>query len=88
MRRTNDFRSKNWRESRRPPITRDVQTLVRSLILLAALALPADALAADAIIVKRAPGLDRDERLAVRADAGVKLSDTLTLPDTEVVVPR
>ena len=59
-----------------------------SLALLAALALPANAMAADAIIVKRAPGLDRAERLAVRADAQVKLSDTLTLPDTEVVVPR
>ncbi len=59
-----------------------------SLALFAALALPANALAADAIIVKRAPGLDRDERLAVRADADVKLTDRLTLPDTEVVVPR
>ena len=45
-------------------------------------------MAADSIIVKRAPGLDRDERLAVRADADVKLTDMLTLPDTEVVVPR
>ncbi len=59
-----------------------------SLALFAAVALPANAMAADAIIVRRAPGLDRDERLAVRADADVKLTDMLTLPDTEVVVPR
>jgi subtilisin family serine protease len=85
---TNDFCAKNLRLARGRSITRDVKTLVRSLILVAALALPADAVAADAIIVKRAPGLDREERLAVRADADVRLTDMLTLPDTEVVVPR
>ncbi len=65
------------------------EVLIRSLLvaLVAVCALPATA-AADAIIVKRAPGLDRGERLAVRADADVRLSDILTLPDTEVVVPR
>ena len=86
----NDARGRNWRELRRRSITRSMPLVARSLslALLAALALPANAMAADAIIVKRAPGLDRAERLAVRADAEVKLSDMLTLPDTEVVVPR
>ena len=82
---TNDFAPRNWRELRQRSITPAVKTL---LIMLATLALPANAMASDAIIVKRAPGLDRDERLAVRADADVKLTDMLTLPDTEVVVPR
>ena len=58
------------------------------LALFAALALPANALAADAIIVKRAPGLDRAERLAVRKDADVTLGRCCTLPNTEVVAPR
>ena len=56
------------------------------LTLLAAIAFPAAARADDAIIVKRAPGLDQAERAAVRADAGVTLDEPLTLPDTEVVV--
>ena len=90
MGRTNDFRSENWREARRA-VDHPGQWHGRPhshLALFAAVALPANAMAADAIIVKRAPGLDRDERLAVRADADVKLTDMLTLPDTEVVVPR
>jgi subtilisin family serine protease len=37
------------------------------------------------IVVERRPGLDRDARADLRADAGVRLEDTLTLPDTEVV---
>ena len=86
---TNDFAARNWRELRQRSITPAGSGRPHlSLALLAALALPANAMAADAIIVKRAPGLDRDERLAVRADADVKLTDMLTLPDTEVVVPR
>jgi subtilisin family serine protease len=52
--------------------------------LLAALALPAGASAQD-IIVKRVPGLDREQRLDVRQDAGVTLDEALTLPDTERV---
>ena len=56
-----------------------------SLALAASLAVPASAAAQTGIVVKRAPGLDRAERLAVRADADVKLVDTLSLPNTEVV---
>ena len=50
--------------------------------LVAALAFPATASAQD-IIVKRAPGLDREQRLDVRQDAGVTLEQTLGLPDTD-----
>ena len=57
-------------------------------ILLGALACPAVAQADDAIIVQRAPGLDRAERADVRSDAGVQLVETLSIPDTEVVTPR
>ena len=52
----------------------------------AAIAFPAAARADDAIIVKRVAGLDRAERAAVRADADVKLDETLSLANTEVVV--
>jgi subtilisin family serine protease len=55
-----------------------------ALVVLALAALPTRAYAAD-IIVKREPGLARAERAEVRRDAGVKLVDVLTLPDTEVV---
>ncbi len=51
---------------------------------LAATALPAQAGAAT-IIVKRAPGLDRAERLAVRRDADVDFKAALKLSDTELV---
>jgi subtilisin family serine protease len=61
-----------------------VRRISLSLALVASLAVPATA-AADDIVVKRVPGLDRSERLAVRQDAGVKLVDRLTLPNTEVV---
>src|SRR3954467_13844345 len=37
------------------------------------------------IVVERRSGLDRDDRAQLRADAGVRLEDTLTLPNTEVV---
>src|SRR5262249_25574572 len=57
------------------------------LVVFAFGALPACAQAQD-IIVKRAPGLTGKERADVRKDAGVKLVDTLSLPDTEVVRPR
>ena len=57
-------------------------------MLVAALAFPAAASADDAIIVKRVAGLDRAERAAVRDDADVKLDETLTLPNTEVVSPQ
>ncbi|MDA0168187.1 S8 family serine peptidase [Solirubrobacter taibaiensis] len=57
-------------------------------ILLGAFACPAVAQADDAIIVQRVPGLDGAQRADVRSDAGVKLVDTLSLPDTEVVTPR
>lgn len=53
--------------------------------VLISLAFPAAASADDAIIVKRVDGLDRAERAAVRADAGVKLVETLPLENTEVV---
>ncbi len=56
------------------------------LVVLAFVALPARAQAQD-IIVKRAPGLSSRERSDLRKDAGVKLVDTLALPDTEVVRP-
>ncbi|WP_051324443.1 S8 family serine peptidase [Candidatus Solirubrobacter pratensis] len=55
-----------------------------ALVVLALASLPAQASAAD-IIVRRDAGLDRSERADIRRDAGVKLVDTLTLPDTEVV---
>jgi thermitase len=53
--------------------------------LLAALAFPAAASADESIIVKRVPGLDASERSAVREDAGVRLDETTTLANTEVV---
>jgi thermitase len=56
------------------------------LVVLAFVALPATAQAQE-IIVKRAPGLSSRERSDLRKDAGVKLVDTLALPDTEVVRP-
>jgi thermitase len=55
-------------------------------VILGALVCPGAAQAD--IIVKRAPGLDRAERAAVRSDAGVRLVDTLTLQDTEIVTAR
>jgi thermitase len=56
-----------------------------ALFLLAlGLVLP-QAAAADTIIVKRAPGLDAAERADVRADADVKLVETLALPRAELV---
>jgi subtilisin family serine protease len=49
-------------------------------------AVPASARAAEGdIIVQRAPGLDGAERQALRADAGVKLVETLPLERTELV---
>jgi len=57
------------------------------LVVLALAVFPASASAQD-IIVKRAPGLSSKERAGVRRDAGVKLVDTLSLPDTEVVRPK
>src|SRR4051794_1308765 len=57
-----------------------------ALVVLAFVALPASAQAQE-IIVKRAPGLNSRERSDLRKDAGVKLVDTLALPDTEVVRP-
>jgi thermitase len=62
-----------------------VRRLTLTLTLAASLALPASASAQDEIVVKRVPGLDRAERLAVRQDADVKLVDALTIPDAEVV---
>src|ERR671933_406565 len=37
------------------------------------------------IVVKRRPGLDRDDRAELRADAGVRLEAALPMADTEVV---
>src|SRR4051812_81383 len=37
------------------------------------------------IVVERRPGLDRDDRAQLRADADVRLEQTLTLPETELV---
>ena len=55
--------------------------------MLAALLVPEGAAAdpATRIIVKREPGLTAAERADIRADAGVRLVDTLRLPRTEVV---
>jgi subtilisin family serine protease len=52
-----------------------------------ALLAPASASAADTtrIILKREPGLNARERADIRADAGVRLVDTLSPPRTEVV---
>src|SRR4051794_2491862 len=63
----------------------EVRRLTLTLTLAASLALPAAASAQDEIVVKRVPGLDRAERLAVRQDADVRLVDALTIPDAEVV---
>ncbi len=54
------------------------------LVVLAIAALPARA-QAENIIVRRAPGLARSERADLRRDARVKLVDSLSLPDTELV---
>jgi thermitase len=56
-------------------------------VLMVALLAPASASAAAStrIIVKREPGLSSAERADIRADAGVRLVDTLSLPRTEVV---
>src|SRR4051812_19435733 len=61
---------------------------MRSLVMAAAFffAVPAAAQAAEGdIIVQRAPGLDGAERQALRADAGVKLVETLPIERTELV---
>ena len=63
---------------------------IRSLpfaLVLIALLVPEGAAAESAtrIIVKREPGLTAAERADVRADAGVRLVETLRLPRTEVV---
>ena len=77
-------------------VTRTLALLAAATALVAA---PASARAADGpadpaaleragvqnIVVERRPGLDSDDRAALRADAGVRLERTLTLPDTEVV---
>ncbi len=47
-------------------------------------ALPSAAGAAE-IVLKRDPGLSSAERADIRADAGVKLAETLPVPDAEVV---
>jgi thermitase len=57
------------------------------LVVLVAAVFPARAQAQN-IIVKRAPGLSSAERADVRKDARVKLVDTLSLPNTEVVRPK
>jgi subtilisin family serine protease len=56
-------------------------------LLLTALLVPEGAAAEPAtrIIVKREPGLTAAERADLRADAGVRLVETLSLPRTEVV---
>jgi thermitase len=79
-------------------VTRSLALLVTATALVAA---PASALAAGAsdpadpaalerdgvtgIVVERRPGLDRDDRVELRADAGVRFEQALTLPETEVV---
>src|SRR3954471_7337435 len=56
-------------------------------LLMVAVLVPARASAAETtrIIVKRDPGLTTAEQRDIRADAGVRLVDTLSLPRTEVV---
>jgi subtilisin family serine protease len=63
-----------------------IRSLLLALVLIALLG-PESAAAESAtrIIVKRAPGLTAAERTDVRADAGVRLVETLSLPRTEVV---
>jgi subtilisin family serine protease len=77
-------------------VARTLAALATATVLVAA---PAAAQAADGvpdagaleragvqdIVVQRVAGLDRTERAEVRADADVRLQDTLSLPDTEVV---
>jgi subtilisin family serine protease len=57
--------------------------LTLALLLLALL--PATAAASARIIVKRDAGLTAHERADIRADAGVRLVETLSVPRTEVV---
>jgi thermitase len=77
-------------------VTRTLAALATATALVAA---PAAARAADGapdaaaleragvqdIVVQRVPGLDRAERAEVRTGADVRLRETLSLPDTEVV---
>ena len=64
-----------------------IRSLLFALVLIALLG-PEGAAAESTtrIIVKREPGLTAAERADVRADAGVRLVETLRLPSTEVVV--
>jgi subtilisin family serine protease len=61
--------------------------MARVLLALAAAAVLAPAAPASAsdIIVRREPGLAASQRADVRADAGARLVDRLSLPNTEVV---
>jgi thermitase len=63
-----------------------IRPLSLALLMLAVL-VPARASAAETtrIIVKREPGLSTAEQRDIRADAGVRLVDTLSLPRTDVV---
>jgi thermitase len=76
-----------------------IRTLALLATAAALVAAPAGAQAADGapdpaaleragvqdIVVQRVAGLDRTDRAEVRADAGVRLQEALSLPDTEVV---
>src|SRR3954471_5292669 len=59
--------------------------MLRAVPAVLALLLSAPAAARAEIIVKREPGLSRADRAELRADASVKLVETLPLARTEVV---
>jgi subtilisin family serine protease len=61
-----------------------MRSLVMTALLLLVVTAPAQAAEGD-IIVQRAAGLDGGERAQLRADAGVKLVETLPLERTELV---
>jgi hypothetical protein len=67
----------------REPVMVGIRPLLPAMLMFALLA-PASASAASTtrIIVKREPGLSAAERADIRADAGVRLVDTLSLPRT------
>ena len=62
-----------------------IRPLFLALLMLALLPASAAANTDTRIIVKRDAGLTAAERADIRADAGVRFVDSLSLPQTEVV---
>src|SRR5262245_25574450 len=62
-----------------------IRPLLLAILMLAAIPASAAANTETRIIVKREPGLSSAERRDLRADAGVRYVESLSLPRTEVV---